>query len=296
MVMECPDGSVRDGVPVGLLSALSEAIDRSFANISECKATRMQSGFRLRWPAARCEEAFRRAADECRYHFLPASREIPASPHQVSGSRRSPQIRLSPALMRSGSRCSTGASCATGLPCRVMVNRSPLATRSRSEVNCVSASKTSTFSIQPASNHLSRRDIGRGAGHLQPLAQLRRTRPQAYILPACPTPISSTSASIPPTRSARAPSRRTKSPPWRATRACRRWRSPTPPTCSARWSSARPAPPRASSRSSAARSRSPAPTIRACRPTRSCCWRRTRPGSTISSACPRAASWRPIPA
>ena len=39
-----------------------------------------------------------------------------------------------------------------------------------------------------------------------------------------------------------------------------------------------------------------APTIRACRPIRSCCWRRTRPGSTICSGCPRAASWTPIPA
>ena len=48
-----------------------------------------------------------------------------------------------------------------------------------------------------------------------------------------------------------------------------------------------PAPPRASSRSSAARSRWPAPTTRACRPTRSCCWRRTPPAWPTCSACPR---------
>ena len=55
----------------------------------------------------------------------------------------------------------------------------------------------------------------------------------------CPTPISSTSAPIPPTRSARARSKWTNSPPSPARRRCRRSPSPTPATCSAPSSSAR---------------------------------------------------------
>ena len=69
----------------------------------------------------------------------------------------------------------------------------------------------------------------------------------------CHTPISFTSASIPPTRSAKARSKQTKSQHWRGRRTCRLWRSPTPPICSAPWSSARPVWRRGCSRSSAVR-------------------------------------------
>jgi hypothetical protein len=121
----------------------------------------------------------------------------------------------------------------------------------------------------------------------------RQTRVTSDIITQCLTLTSSTSAPIPPTRSARAPSAPTRSLPWRRKPACRPQRSPTRATCLARWSFRSTAQPRAFSRSSAARSLSPAPTTRAYRPTRWCCSPKTPPAWPTSSVCRRSASWRP---
>ena len=102
-------------------------------------------------------------------------------------------------------------------------------------------------------------DAGRAHG---PAGDAARRRDRRYRLPArWTTPAHAARRLRPSPRplrlfaERRRDQGRTRSPPWRATPRCRRWRSPTPATCSARWSSARPAPARACSRSSAARSR-----------------------------------------